>query len=108
MELPAAVAEWLVGLALFPQSAVLSGRGDAVRLDDETTSRFETGTVRGPARRRRAGAGGFDRPDGFCRPATHRAAPARRAAAHAGAWHARQPRAAAFPAASGPGLAAIH
>ena len=59
MELPAAVGEWLVSTGVVPESAVLPGRGDAVRLDDEASARFETGTVRARGRVRRAGAGGL-------------------------------------------------
>jgi hypothetical protein len=49
MELPASVGEWLVSTGVVAQAALLPGRGDAVRLDDEASARFETGTVRGRA-----------------------------------------------------------
>jgi hypothetical protein len=84
MELPASVGEWLVSTGVVAQAALLPGRGDAVRLDDEASARFETGTVRGCAAASARSVGGFDRPDGSCRPATARAAPAACRAAPAG------------------------
>ena len=57
LALPAGTVEWLVATGLVSRDAVLPARGDAVRLDEETSARFETGTVRGrrrPARTRRA------------------------------------------------------
>ena len=53
LELPAACCEWLVSAGVVPQSAVLPGRGDLLRLDDEASARFETGTVRARAARSR-------------------------------------------------------
>jgi hypothetical protein len=51
LQLPAATAAWLVDAGLVAPGAVLPARGDAVRLDEETSARFETGTVRGGGHR---------------------------------------------------------